>query len=195
MKTRLAGLFLVLIAVVLAMVSCQASRMGYESAPYSAVRTEGAFEVRDYPALTVVETAMSNQSADGSFGRLFSFITGRNATQQKISMTTPVFMSDSGPVRTMAFVMPASLGAGKVPAPTDGALSVRELPAGRFAVLRFRGGRSPAKEQESLERLKAWLATQRLPVSSDPVYAYFDPPWTPPFLRRNEVMLRIDSGQ
>jgi hypothetical protein len=67
------------------------------------------------------------------------------------------------------------------------------MPAGRFAVLRFNGARSPQQETEHLERLKAWVADQNFRVSAAPVYAYFDPPWTPPFLRRNEVMLRVDQ--
>jgi DNA gyrase inhibitor GyrI len=94
----------------------------------------------------------------------------------------------------MAFVMPAKLKAGEVPKPTDDTVKVRELAAGRFAVLRFRGGRNAGNEAESLAKLKAWMETERLSVLSPPVYAYFDPPWTPGFLRRNEVMIRTDSG-
>jgi DNA gyrase inhibitor GyrI len=92
-------------------------------------------------------------------------------------------------------VLPAKLPAGEVPKPTDGAVTVRELPAGRFAVLRFRGGRNAKNEAESLAKLKAWMEKQGLSVLSPPVYGYFDPPWTPPFLRRNEVMLRTESGK
>ena len=91
----------------------------------------------------------------------------------------------------MAFVMPADLG--KVPQPTDGSVTIRDMPAGRFAVLRYSGARSPEQEAEHLQRLKARVADQHLKASAAPVYAYFDPPWTPPFLRRNEVMLRIDQ--
>ncbi len=74
---------------------CQATRSGYESAPYAVVRASGKFEVRDYPALSVVETptVRDGNGADGSYMRLFRFIAGGNETQQKIAMTTPVFMS------------------------------------------------------------------------------------------------------
>ena len=74
-------------------------------------------------------------------------------------------------------------------------MTVRELAAGRFAVLRFSGGRDVKKEAESLARLKAWMETERLSVLSPPVYGYFDPPWTPAFLRRSEVMLRTEAGK
>jgi hypothetical protein len=110
-------------------------------------------------------------------------------------MTTPVFMSGSGSNATMAFVLPAKLPAGEVPKPTDGAVTVREWPAGRLAVLRFRGGRNPKNEAAALQQLKDWMTAADLRVLSPPVFAYFDPPWTPGFLRRNEVMLQTEAGK
>ena len=74
-------------------------------------------------------------------------------------------------------------------------MTVREVAAGRFAVLRYSGARNPAKEAESLAQLKTWMDTEKLKRLSSPVYGYFDPPWTPSFLRRNEVMLRTESGK
>ena len=187
-----------LIAILLAalfLVSCKTSRSGYESAPYQVVRAAGKVELRDYPALTVVETPLNSggSGADGSFNRLFRFITGNNDAKQKISMTTPVFMSSSGSNKMMAFVMPAKMAAIQVPKPSDSLLKVREIPPGRFAVFRFSGGRSARNEADSLRRLQEWMAAQGLSVKSVPIYGYFDPPWTPAFLRRNEVMIRTDS--
>ncbi|MCG3147179.1 MAG: hypothetical protein PCFJNLEI_00617 [Verrucomicrobiae bacterium] len=179
----------------LAILSYRTSRAGYESAPYTVVRTDGKFELRDYPTLTVVETPMmrGGNSADNGFMRLFRFITGQNEAKQKIAMTTPVFMSACDSNQTMAFVMPASMTASQVPKPADGALTVREQEPGRFAVLRFSGWRNAQNESESLERLSAWTTAQGLKVVSSPIYGYFDPPWTLPFLRRNEVMLRMEN--
>ena len=186
---------ILLIGAGLIFVGCRATRSGYESATYQVVRTDGKFELRDYPSLAVVETPMaaSANSDDGSFMRLFRFITGANEAKQKIAMTTPVFMSGNDTNRTMAFVLPAKLTAASAPKPADGAVTVRELPGGRFAVLRFSGGRSAKRESETLARLQTWLAAQGLKASASPVYGYFDPPWTPSFLRRNEVMLRTEA--
>ena len=180
----------------LAPIGCGTVRAGYESAPYQVARASGPFEVRDYPSLTVVETPMARggNGSDGSFNRLFRFIAGGNEARQKIAMTTPVFMSGGDTGATMAFVMPANTTASGVPKPADGSLTVRELPAGRFAVLRFSGGREAKKEAEALERLRAWMKQEGLKESSPPVYGYFDPPWTPGFLRRNEVMARVESA-
>lgn len=195
MKKWIITLSILVVAAGLALVGCQVTRAGYESAPYQVVRADGKFELRNYPALTVVETPMTRtgSDADGSFNRLFGFITGRNEAKQKIAMTTPVFMSGSDSNRTMAFVMPTGMNTAQAPKPADAALTVRELPAGRFAVLRFSGGRNEKHEAAPLDRLKTWMGAQGLSVLPPPVYGYFDPPWTPAFLRRNEVMLRTGA--
>jgi len=190
-------LLILVVLTGLVLAGCKVTRSGYESAPYRVVRADGKFQVRDYPALTVVETPMagSRKGDDGSFMRLFGFITGGNDAKQKIAMTTPVFMSGSETNTTMAFVMPTKMKSGAVPKPSDGSVTVRELAAGRFAVLRSSGGRDVKKEAASLARLKAWMEAERLSVLSPPVYGYFDPPWTLAFLRRNEVMLRTEAGK
>ena len=196
-KKMMISFLILAVAVALILVGCKTTRAGYESAPYKVVRSSSNFEVRDYPALRVVETPMSGggSGSDGSFNRLFRFITGGNEAKQKIAMTTPVFMSGGDSNATMAFVLPATLKTGQAPKPTDGAVNIRELEAGRFAVLRFSGGRNAKKEAETLGRLTKWMAAEGLSVLSPPVYGYFDPPWTPAFLRRNEVMLRTEASR
>ena len=188
-------LFILVLLLGLVLVGCQATRAGYESAPYRVVRSEGGIELREYPAMVWVETAMASRGngADGSFNRLFRFITGGNEQKQKIAMTTPVFMTGQGTNATMAFVMPATMTKTAVPRPGDEAVSVRQLAGGQYAVVRFSGGRSEANETAALQRLESWLRAQKLSVKSSPVFGYFDPPWTPPFLRRNEVMLPVDG--
>ena len=62
-------------------------------------------------------------------------------------------------------------------------------------MLRYSGGRNAKHEAATLEQLRTWMTTEGLSVLSSPVYGYFDPPWTPAFLRRNEVMLRTEAGK
>jgi DNA gyrase inhibitor GyrI len=190
------SLLVLIMAAALVLAGCKTTRAGYESAPYTVVRANDNLEIRDYPALTVVETPMASggQGADSGFNRLFRFITGGNNAKQKIAMTTPVFMSGNGTNATMAFVLPAKMKTSEVPKPSDGALTIRELSAGRFAVLRYSGRRNPDNETRSLERLRAWMKAMHLKELSSPIYGYFDPPWTPAFLRRNEVMVRTEPG-
>lgn len=173
---------------------CRSTRGSYETASYRVLRTEGDFELRDYPALLVVETPMAGtKDEEGSFMRLFRFIGGANAARQEISMTTPVLISGESHARTMAFVLPAKMKQEEAPQPSDDSVKLRELQAGRFAVLRFSGDRDAKNETEALGRLRAWMDAHRIKSTApEPVFGYFDPPWTPSFLRRNEVMLRAE---
>ncbi|MEY2600031.1 MAG: hypothetical protein RLZZ142_2290 [Verrucomicrobiota bacterium] len=181
----------------LALLGCKATRAGYESAPYRVLQKDGRFEIREYPPLTLVQSppAEPESAASQNFRRLFAFITGSNAEKRKIPMTTPVFLSSQPAGRSMAFVMPSSLPAHQVPRPTDPSLQVRSTPSKRFAVLRYSGRQAPQTEQARLAELRAWIQEARLRSLADPTFAYFDPPWTPPFLRRIEVMLPLHSPE
>ena len=174
---------------VLVNVGCTAVRAGYESAPYKTVKKSGRFEVREYPDLVLVET--SGNGSDGSFMRLFHYISGQNSAKEKISMTTPVFMTGAGTNATMSFVMPAKSVADKMPLPNEAGVAVKPVTAGTFAVLRFSGGRSQKNETNAIARLHTWMAQEKLTPTNSPVFGYFDPPWTPTFFRRNEVMFRL----
>jgi len=185
------------IVAVLLITGCQFSRSGYETASYSVKRKDNDFEVREYPTLLVVETptVRASDGTDGSFMRLFRYITGSNQQGQKIAMTTPVFMSEQEANPTMAFVLPKDYQVSNAPLPKDANVKISEIKSGLFAVLRFEGGRSLKNEYAATARLNQWLEAQHLKSTGKPIFAYFDPPWTPPFLRRNEVMVRLESSQ
>jgi len=191
-----------LVTLLLAAAGCQATRAGYETAPYRVIDADGDFQLREYPTMQWVETptGTGDGDSDGGFGRLFRFISGSNQSGRKIAMTTPVYMTENpaggeAPRRVMAFVMPKDMAAEAVPAPSDPSVRKREMGAGRFAVLRFRGGRSSEREAEVLGRLRDWMTSKGHPAAdASPVYGYFDPPWTPTLFRRNEVMLRVATG-
>ena len=175
----------------LVVLSLTCTAMATETPDYKVLVQDGKFEVRDYPALALVRTA----SGDGDFMRLFRYISGGNETGQEIAMTAPVLMKHEGEDTGMSFIVPKDVAAGKVPAPKDAAVTTGQLPAGQFAVYRYSGGRNEANEQEALGKLRAWIDKRRLEVEGDPLFGYYDPPWIPPFLRRNEVMLRVAGTQ
>ena len=120
---------------------------------------------------------------------------GRQGTRVGYESAPSKVVHSDGKFEVRAFVMPAKLKSGEVSRPSDGLVTVKELAAGRFAVMRFSGGRNAKREAGVLDQLRAWMASEGIEASSPPVYGYFDPPWTPAFLRRNEVMLRTDPGQ
>ena len=176
------------------------ARAAYESAEYKVVESDGKFEVREYPDLMLVatKTKLDAQGRDGSFMKLFRYISGANEADKKISMTTPVFMENdkADSAVQMGFVMPKDITVEGVPAPTGEGVDVRKRPGGRFAVLRFSGQLTTKSAKESETKLRTWMATKGL-VADDSVEssgvetASYDPPFTPGPLRRNEVLIRL----
>ena len=166
------------------------NRDNYESAPYTVIEKQDNFEIREYPTMRVVQTNRNDNN--GSFMKLFRFITGKNERKQQIAMTTPVFMTHEDQEK-MVFVMPASMKIEDVPRPLDGAVEVKEMEGGHFAVYTYSGRMSRANEQTALEELRKWISgkPESGSVTGEPVYAYFDGPITPWFWKRNEVMLRL----
>ena len=165
--------------------------MATETADYKVAARDGKFEIRDYPALKVARTA----SGQGDFMRLFRYISGGNEGGQKIAMTAPVLIRHEGDKPGMSFVMPRDVAAGAAPKPTDGAVALDAFGPGRFAVARFSGGRNAANEAKALDALRRWMESKQLQPDGAPVFAYYDPPWIPGFMRRNEVMLRVAGSQ
>lgn len=171
------------------------SRAATETPDYQVIRTDEKFEIRDYPALLVATTPMEDGGMNGGFGQLFRFITGSNASAEKIEMTSPVLIDTAKDHRTMSFIMPKKAVEKGVPKPTGESVSLGKVEAARFAVLRFAGGRTEENEKVAIGKLTAWLEAQKIAASGEPLFAYYDPPWTPTFLRRNEVLIRIAKTQ
>ena len=170
------------------------SRAATETPDYTVIRTDEKFEIRDYPALTVASTPMNEEGMNGGFGQLFRFITGSNEGAEKIEMTSPVLIATAKEKKTMSFIMPKKAVEKGVPKPAGESVTLSKVEAGRFAVLRFSGGRTAENEQAAMEKLTAWLEAQKIPGKGHPSFAYYDPPWTPVFMRRNEVMIRIGQS-
>jgi len=170
------------------------SRAATETPEYKIVRTDGKFEIRDYPALEFAGTSMEGSDMDGSFMRLFRFITGKNEGAREIAMTAPVLINSTAANRTMSFIMPKRAVEQGVPKPSDEKVSLGKIEPARFAVFRFDGNRTAENEEKAASKLKAWLEAEKLTAKGAPMFAYYDPPWTPIFLRRNEVFIRIGQS-
>ncbi len=176
------------------------ARAAYESAEYQVIESDGKYEVREYPDLMLVATTtkLDAQGRDGSFMRLFRYISGANEAEQKISMTTPVFMENDRAETSvqMGFVMPQEVADKGVPAPTGQQVDVRKRAGGRFAVVRFAGQLTSVRAKEYETKLRAWMETKGLVADetaegSGVETAGYDPPFTPGPLRRNEVLIRL----
>ena len=181
------------------------ARNAYESAEYRVVISDGGLEVRDYADLVLVSTGMQfdAQGNDGSFSRLFRYISGDNGEQQKVAMTIPVFMQRGGRNGSedsetqqqqgqMAFVVPRQVAENGAPQPGNANVRLRDRSGGKFAVLRFSGQMEDAPLDEKENELRGWMEQQNLAAAGPVEFAGYDPPWTPGFLRRNEIMIRVE---
>lgn len=185
-----------------------------EMQPYEVLRRYPRFELRHYPTHLVAEVEVEGSyitAGNRAFGILVGFISGRNAARSTVAMTAPVVQEPvpttiamTAPViqetagesgrHVVAFVMPAEFTLDTLPAPTDSRIRIREVPAHVAAVRTFSGRWSEKTYQDHLAALGRAVAHAGLTVAGPPRFARFDPPWTPWFLRRNEVVLPVVEG-
>jgi SOUL heme-binding protein len=204
-------LVLILVAgVLLGGCSLFGIRSGYEQPAYTVSdNLDDRVEIREYAPRLAAETpraAGDEDSRDEAFRVLFDYINGANQGQAEVEMTAPVEVGApeqvemTAPVETgasqqdgkvMRFFLPASYTLGTAPKPTDPRVKIVEVPQATVAVLRFSGlwdeQTFEAREAELLGLLdgSAWRA------AGSPSTLFYDPPWTLPFLRRNEVAVPV----
>jgi hypothetical protein len=171
------------------------ARSAYESAEYTLLESDGQFEIREYADLMMATTNMrfESQADDGSFMRLFRYISGVNNGERKVAMTTPVFMEpDSDESQgQMGFVIPKKVTDQNIPAPSDDQVQIKKREGGQFAVIRFAGRIDSESVKKAERKLRKWMAEKDLVSDGDDEYAGYDPPWTPSPLRRNEILFRL----
>jgi hypothetical protein len=180
-------------AVVLCLAGCSLTRAGYKSPSYTVKERLGPVEVREYPELLLAQTHTRREmeGKDGSFMRLFRFITKGNASAQPIPMTTPVLYRGEGSSEAMAFVLPATMKPGEAPVPLDPAVQIASRPAGTYAVLRMKGRRRSGGREKAVSEIESALAQSGWRLDGPPEFAFYDPPWIPWFMEKNEVLRRV----
>lgn len=184
-----------------------------EKQPYDLVRTRPGFELRRYPTHAVAEVTVSAEFADAgnrAFRYLFGYISGDNTARQKVAMTAPVVQSAASTEIAMtapvvqspagegsfviAFVLPAGMTAATAPAPSRPEVTIREVPAALSAAVRYSGRWTRESYDRHCAELLEAVAADGLVPTGPPRFARFDPPYTPWFLRRNEVVVDVEEG-
>lgn len=188
-----------------------------EHPAYKVIRQDGDFEIREYQSMIVAETTVSgslDSAGDDGFRAIAGYIFGANTTKgksssEKIAMTAPVTMEREGeriamiaPVTTqpanssdrwrMHFVMPRKYTMETLPTPKNPAVTLREIGPQRVAVNRFSGFSGETKVAEKIAALNAWAARNNLISAGVAQLARYNPPFTPPPFRRNEILLAIE---
>ena len=182
-----------------------------EEAEYAVVRSDDRFEIRDYEPAIVAEVLIDGdfeEAGDMAFRKLFNYISGDNTSSEKIAMTAPVSQEKrsekiamTAPVSqsrgdhgwAVSFMMPASYTPETIPRPDNPEVVLREIPAQRMAAVRYSGFWSEKNYAEQLEKLIAWLEESDLRAAGDPVWARYNAPFTPWFMRRNEILIPVEG--
>ena len=146
-------------------------------------------EIRAYAPRVMAVTEVIEDS-NGGFRVLAGYIFGGNAEEQEIAMTAPVQQSMEGD-REMAFMMPAEYALEDLPKPEDQRVSFREAPAYTAAVIQFSGWASAEKADENWQRLRQFLIAEGIDITGEPTLNQYNPPWTLPFMRRNEIIVPV----
>ena len=180
--------------------------------PYRVVRSYDDFELRSYPEHLLAEVITPGPfegAGNRAFRNLFAYINGQNVGSRKVAMTAPVVQAEASTKIAMtapvvqqsvdasadtfrvAFVLPEGMTEETAPQPTDPLVTLRTVPESLAGVIRFTGSWSQASYQRHLEKLYRALGAAGLTAVGTPRYARFDPPLTPWFLRRNEIVLDV----
>lgn len=200
------GILLILVLVLKAGVG-----MAIEEAKYTIIEQDGDFEVRQYEPHVVAETLVESnfeEAGNEGFRRLYDYISGKNRKQQtipmtapvsqeassaKIPMTTPVTQEQVGGKWRITFLMPYHYTMEDLPEPLDPRVRLTKVPGLLMAALRYSGTWSKGRYEAKEKRLKELIRQKGLKIVGEPVFARYNPPFMPWFLRRNEVLIPVSN--
>ena len=203
------NILLVLLTVTFITVG-EKSAVAIEEVPYTVIEQNGAFELRQYSPHIVAETMVEgafDQVGNEGFRRLADYINGENRSKQsiamtapvsqeaqpeKIAMTAPVGQEKSGDRWRITFVMPAKYALDTLPKPIDSRIEIKQEPGRLMAAVRYSGTWSRKRYEENKKRLLAWIEERGFKQTAEPVWARYNPPFMPWFLRRNEILIPVD---
>ncbi|MEI6215606.1 MAG: heme-binding protein [Desulfuromonadales bacterium] len=186
--------------------------MATEEAPYTVIKTNDIFELREYAPQVLAEIIVDGDlegAGNKAFRPLFRYISGDNKSRDKIAMTAPVAQEQNGEKISMtapvsqqsiqgkwavSFMMPASYTIETLPTPDDPNVKLRQVPARRVAAVRYSGFWSEEKYLLNKEKLEKWIKDNRFTVTGEPVWARYNPPFALWFMRRNEILIPVTAS-
>lgn len=184
--------------------------MATEEASYVVIIKDKEFEVREYAPHVLAETLVEGnmgKAGNKAFMKLFRYISGDNVSRSKVAMTAPVSQRPTGekiqmtaPVAqqraqdkwVVSFMMPETYTLSTLPQPQDASVTLRQVPAQRMAVVRYSGTWSEKNYSSHKLELESWMRRVGLTSTGDSIWARYNPPFTPWFLRRNEVLIPVN---
>ncbi|MCX2979637.1 heme-binding protein [Halieaceae bacterium IMCC14734] len=163
-----------------------------EEPAYQMLYKLGDVELREYePAIQAITVLPDNSGTNAGFRRLAGFIFGGNSSGESIAMTAPVQETLGSTKTTMAFTMPSAYNMEQLPEPSDQSVTLVKVPGRTAAVISFSGWATAGKIRKYTQQLRDALEQQSIAIAGDMTLNQYNPPWTPPFQRRNEIMVDI----
>ncbi len=188
------NLFIVICS--LALTGCSVfGKVSVDVSPYEIIEKNDSFEVRRYERLVFASTYMLEglDSAYVPFRKLFDYISGNNKKIKKIAMTAPVFLEQSNQrTEKMSFILPKNFSLPTTPLPNDSSVKLSELRNLTVAVISFSGFLNQSSISTHRAKLQNWIFERGFKTIGKPKAAGYNPPFTLPFLRRNEVLIPIE---
>jgi hypothetical protein len=164
--------------------------MNVKEPPYQVIETlDDRVEIREYSRQIWALT--SEDDRNRGFGRLFRYISGENEGEVKIDMTAPVVTGAVSGEPFIAFVMPEGLELEDTPRPRDEGVKIEVVEERKMAAIAFSGYATEERQKRHLTILEETLRDRGIDAQGDPVLMQYNDPWTPPFMRRNEVGVEI----
>jgi len=194
-KKKISSPLLFLSLCVMALSGCSVfGHSGVEIASYEVLEKEDALELRHYERLVLVTTAMPSGMHDqrDPFYKLFDYISGKNESTKEIPMTAPVFMAQADKTTEfMSFVLPESFSIETAPLPKDPAVKLEEIVNYTVAAITFSGSLNQDNINTHKIILEEWIARKGFEKRGAAKAAGYNPPFTIPALRRNEVLIPV----
>ena len=167
-----------------------------ETPDYEVISSFKNIEVREYSSMIIAEVSIEGnrtQSVGDGFRLLADYIFGNNIEKEKIAMTAPVQQQQSFEKNwEIRFVMPSDYAIDNLPKPQNTKVKIKEMPAHQCILIRFSGARSDKNLDKNLTKLMDHIEKNGIKLAGSPIYSFYDPPWIPSFMRRNEIMFTID---
>jgi len=209
-KKTLLIIAITLLIIVLAGILAGPIMSNVERPKYDVLISSENVEIRQYAPMIIAEVKVSGtreKAINDGFRILADYIFGNNIKQQEITMTAPVQqqanekIAMTAPVQQqgqegqwqVSFVMPSSYTLKTLPKPKDNRVTIKQIPAKRFAVIRFSGRPTPERLAKQEKRLMGKIEEADLQVVGPIKYAFYNPPWTLPIFRRNEIMVEVEE--
>ena len=186
--------------------------MAIEEPKFSVLEKNPPFELRSYAPMILAEAQTEgdlDEASSQGFRLIAGYIFGQNQVSEKIAMTVPVAVEEQAPKSakiamtapvniesnagkwTVSFVMPSEYTMETLPKPLNPRVQLRQIPAVKRAVIMFTGFNSENKVAEKTLELEEWMRSKNLQAVGVPRFARYNPPWSIPFMRRNEIMIDV----